>query len=65
MCYEVTCPICGKKTWAGCGMHVDQVMRGIPMDQRCPGHGPSSASSKGGSKGSSSGSGLFGRLFGM
>lgn len=39
MCYEVTCPICGKKTWAGCGMHIDQVMRGIPQDQGCPGHG--------------------------
>ncbi|WP_314686946.1 hypothetical protein [uncultured Bifidobacterium sp.] len=57
MCYEVTCPICGKRTWAGCGMHVDQVMRNIPKDQRCPGHGASS-------KAGGNGSGLLSRLFG-
>lgn len=38
MCYAVTCSICGKTTWAGCGMHVDRVMRKVPSDQRCPGH---------------------------
>lgn len=35
MCYAVTCSKCGKTTWAGCGQHVDQVMRGIPKSQRC------------------------------
>ncbi|WP_344295828.1 hypothetical protein [Agromyces neolithicus] len=38
MCSPVTCSVCGKTTWAGCGQHVDQVMRGIPLNQRCAGH---------------------------
>ena len=37
MCSPVTCDTCGKTTWAGCGQHVDQVMRGVPRDQRCAG----------------------------
>lgn len=35
MCRKVSCKRCGKATWAGCGQHVDQVMRGIPKSQRC------------------------------
>ena len=38
MCRPVTCKKCAKTTWAGCGMHVDDVMRDVPVDQRCPGH---------------------------
>lgn len=38
MCSATTCRTCGKTTWAGCGQHVDQVMRRIPAAQRCPGH---------------------------
>lgn len=38
MCRAVRCRACGRTTWAGCGQHVDQVMRGVPADQRCPGH---------------------------
>jgi hypothetical protein len=38
MCRAVTCRRCGKTTWAGCGMHVNQVMSGVPASQRCPGH---------------------------
>jgi hypothetical protein len=38
MCRAVTCRTCSKTTWAGCGQHVDQVMRGVPKDQRCLGH---------------------------
>lgn len=38
MCSAVRCRTCGKTTWAGCGRHVDQVMRGVPAAQRCPGH---------------------------
>jgi hypothetical protein len=38
MCRAVTCKKCGKTTWAGCGQHVDQVMRGVPNSQRCSGH---------------------------
>lgn len=35
MCSPVTCPDCGKTTWAGCGLHVDEVMSDVPVDQRC------------------------------
>ncbi|MGA4670168.1 hypothetical protein ACPCG0_10315 [Propionibacteriaceae bacterium Y1923] len=38
MCRAVTCTSCGKTTWAGCGQHVDQVMKNIPKAQQCPGH---------------------------
>ncbi len=38
MCHAVTCKQCGKTTWAGCGQHVDQVMRMVPAAQRCAGH---------------------------
>ena len=35
MCYTVTCSVCGKTTWDGCGQHVDSVMAGVPSSQRC------------------------------
>ncbi len=35
MCTRVTCRTCGKATYAGCGRHVDAVLRGVPEDQRC------------------------------
>jgi hypothetical protein len=38
MCHPVKCRTCGKTTWAGCGRHVDQVMRNVPASQRCQGH---------------------------
>ncbi|GAB3064868.1 hypothetical protein GCM10027053_29930 [Intrasporangium mesophilum] len=38
MCRAVMCKQCGKTTWAGCGQHVDQVMRGVPRAQQCEGH---------------------------
>jgi hypothetical protein len=38
MCRAVTCKKCGKTTWAGCGQHVTEVMRGVPSAQRCRGH---------------------------
>jgi hypothetical protein len=38
MCRAVLCKTCGKATWAGCGMHVDQVLAGVPAADRCPGH---------------------------
>lgn len=40
MCRAVTCKTCHKTTWAGCGQHVEQVMRGVSPAQRCPGHEP-------------------------
>ncbi|MGC5075700.1 hypothetical protein [Agrococcus sp. DT81.2] len=38
MCRSVRCSVCGKTTWAGCGQHVDEVRRGVPAAQWCPGH---------------------------
>jgi hypothetical protein len=35
MCRRVECPKCGKPTFAGCGMHVEQVLGNVPKDQRC------------------------------
>ena len=52
MCYAVTCRKCGKTTWSGCGQHVDQVMRGVPVSQRCQGLQ------------GENGTGLFAKLFG-
>lgn len=38
MCSPATCPACGKTTWAGCGMHADQVMAAVPAPARCTCH---------------------------
>lgn len=38
MCRPVECNTCGKTTWAGCGEHVDSVMRSVPPAKRCAGH---------------------------
>ena len=48
MCRAATCRTCGKTTWAGCGQHVDQVMRNVPSGQRCPGHAPAEKAQGGG-----------------
>ncbi|MFN8191694.1 MAG: hypothetical protein U0R78_14870 [Nocardioidaceae bacterium] len=53
MCHAVRCRKCGKTTWAGCGQHVNQVMRGVPQSQRCQGHQNEPREA-----------GFFGRLFG-
>lgn len=54
MCRAVTCKKCQKTTWAGCGQHVDQVMRGVPASQRCRGHEQEKSTNKG----------FFAKLFG-
>ncbi len=38
MCRATACRVCGKTTWAGCGMHVDAVRSSVPADQWCNGH---------------------------
>lgn len=38
MCHPVTCSVCGKTTWAGCGSHIESVRRSVPASQWCPGH---------------------------
>lgn len=35
MCQRATCKSCGKATYRGCGMHVEQVLAGIPRSERC------------------------------
>ena len=35
MCQRVRCPKCGRPTFVGCGMHVEQVLGGVPKDERC------------------------------
>lgn len=35
MCHQTRCKACKKATWAGCGQHKDQVLRGIPKSERC------------------------------
>ena len=35
MCSPAKCRNCSKTTWSGCGQHVQQVMSGVPKDQRC------------------------------
>jgi hypothetical protein len=56
MCRQVKCKQCGKTTWAGCGLHVDQVMASVPAAQRCPGHAAQAAKQREG--------GFFARLRG-
>lgn len=35
MCRPVTCRVCGKTTWAGCGQHIAAVKATVPPDQWC------------------------------
>ncbi len=38
MCRAVRCKHCEKTTWAGCGLHVDQVKARVPAADWCVGH---------------------------
>ncbi|MBL8627308.1 MAG: hypothetical protein JNK64_38840 [Myxococcales bacterium] len=51
MCRRVNCNKCNKPTFAGCGMHVEQVLGGVPKDQRCKCGEKAEASGSGGAKG--------------
>ena len=35
MCQRAVCRKCQGITYRGCGMHVDQVLAGVPQSQRC------------------------------
>ena len=35
MCRRVTCSSCGKPTFSGCGMHVEQVLADVAPADRC------------------------------
>lgn len=35
MCRRVECNECHKPTYAGCGMHIEQVLGDVPREDRC------------------------------
>lgn len=35
MCRRVECAECQKPSYAGCGMHVEQVLGDVPREERC------------------------------
>lgn len=35
MCRRVTCRACGKPTWEGCGLHIEEALVGVPDAERC------------------------------
>lgn len=35
MCYRVQCQKCYKVTWAGCGKHINETMKGLPKKYIC------------------------------
>lgn len=35
MCSRVTCHSCGKASWSGCGLHVEEALAGVPAAERC------------------------------
>lgn len=35
MCRRVQCSKCGRPTYAGCGAHIEQVLRDVPPAERC------------------------------
>jgi hypothetical protein len=38
MCYRKRCSLCNKLTYGGCGKHIEEILRDVPLDQRCQGH---------------------------
>lgn len=38
MCRRITCPVCHKPTWEGCGEHIEEALAGVPEADRCQGH---------------------------
>nr|WP_081503490.1 hypothetical protein [Salinibacterium sp. PAMC 21357] len=60
MCRAVTCRVCGKTTWAGCGDHIQSIKRSVPASNWCNGkHTQSEIDAAKSNKG-----GFFARLFG-
>jgi hypothetical protein len=35
MCSKVTCEICKKATWSGCGEHIEEALEGVAEADRC------------------------------
>jgi hypothetical protein len=65
MCVRVNCDKCDKPTYAGCGRHVEQVLGGVPRDQRCTcREAARAAPPAGGPEAGATPPGFFERLFG-
>ncbi|GAA1956007.1 hypothetical protein [Kitasatospora viridis] len=64
MCRRTTCRTCGKPSYAGCGMHVEQVLADVPRAQRCPGDHRSAKAEQASEAGRTGRAGFFRRLFG-
>ncbi|KDO31064.1 hypothetical protein SPRG_19591 [Saprolegnia parasitica CBS 223.65] len=37
MCHKISCSVCQKATWQGCGQHIQSALQGVPEAERCPG----------------------------
>ncbi len=66
MCRRIECDECHKPTFAGCGMHVEEVLGDVPRAARCGcrekrAEAKADARAKGGA---APGSSIFARLFG-
>lgn len=35
MCRRIQCESCGKPSYAGCGRHVEDVLRAVAVEERC------------------------------
>ena len=57
MCRRVECRKCGRPTFVGCGMHVEQVLGDVPRERRCRCHEERSKEASG-----DAGSGLRARV---
>lgn len=60
MCRPVTCKVCSKTTWAGCGQHIGAVKASVPSGQWC--NGIHTAAEKAASPSTSGG--FFSKFFG-
>lgn len=63
MCRRVECNECKRPTYAGCGMHVEQVLGSVPREARCACREKSSAAPT--AKEGVVEASLFRRIFGL
>jgi hypothetical protein len=35
MCQRITCKVCGKPSYSGCGRHIEAVLGDVPPSLRC------------------------------
>lgn len=35
MCHEIACATCSKPTWEGCGEHIEDALKRVPLNERC------------------------------